>query len=188
MKQETATFDCFYLLDAEDRILDWGGPNWGKFAAENGGDELMTRDIAGQPIYDHVAGHFTKKFLREFLSGAREGTGPTRRTYRCDSPRVKRLMEMSAHDAGAGALSVEHRLVAEAPLAVEVALIESAPARAVDTLRCSICNRLRRSGGGDWREPDAYERAGEIRVVHTVCHDCRTGLAAQLPLRPLSDL
>jgi hypothetical protein len=174
------------LLDAEDRIRDWGGPNWLQFASENGASELAARNIAGQSIYDHVAGHFTKKFLREFLSGVRDGAGPTSRTYRCDSPKVKRLMEMRARKGERGYLSIEHKLVAEQPLAVEVTCEESPPARSVDTLRCSICNRLRRSGGGEWREPDEYERKGQVKVVHTVCTDCRSGLAAQLPLRPLT--
>ena len=183
MTEPEGSFDSFYLLDAEDRICAWGGPTWTKFAADNGDDALGGRNIAGQLIYDHVAGHFTKKFLREFFAGARDGAGPASRTYRCDSPRMKRLMEMYARKGENGALTVEHRLVAETPLTMEVACVDAAPARSVDTLRCSICNRLRRSSSGEWLEPDEYGRSGEIKVVHTVCQECRSGIEAQLPVR-----
>lgn len=183
MSVKTADYDCFYRLDDEDRILDWGGPNWNAFARENGG-ATGGRSLKGDLLYDHIVGHFTQRFLREFFAAARVAAAPLTRTYRCDSPRMKRLMEMRAQALGRGWLDVQHRLVAETPLPIEVAFREQPEGRRADYLRCSICNRLRRSNEDEWREPEEAGAKGELRVVHTVCSDCRNGLSAALPRRP----
>ena len=99
--------ECFYSLDAQDRIADWGGPSWSRFATENAGARLAVRDLRGERIYDHVAGHFTQRFLRQFFVDVRRAEAPLERTYRCDSPSVKRLMRMRASRVGEFGLRVE---------------------------------------------------------------------------------
>ena len=185
MKPDADPYDCFYLLDAQDRLLDCGGPTWDGFAIANGGESLTQHSLKGDSIYDHVAGHFTKKFLREFFHDVRAGTGATTRTYRCDSPSAKRLMEMRVQPLEDGALNVVHRLVAETPLAVVVDCQEAAAGRRSRHQRCSLCNRLRHTSADAWREPDEYEHSGPLTVVHTVCGDCRAGVEARITLRPI---
>jgi hypothetical protein len=175
---------CYYTLDAKDCIVDYGGPDWNAFAADNGKPELAAGQFKGQSIYAQVAGHFTQRFLREFFIAARTAAAPPSRPYRCDSPRVKRFMEMRAVAQDGGALRVEHRLIAETAMAVEVAPRELPGAGRADFLRCSICNRLKTPGGEDWREPDQVGVLGSLRVVHTVCKDCRSGISARAPRRP----
>jgi hypothetical protein len=180
-------FDLYYLLDVEDCIVEWDGPQWTPFAEGNEAGAAGIANFRGVRIYDQVAGHFTRRFLRAFFTMTRASDAPQIRCYRCDSPATKRLMEMRALAAGDGGLRVEHRLVAEMPALVEVACREAAGARRGGHLRCSICNRLRRRGAQEWRESDdGAVKAGPLRVVHTVCPDCRLGVAARLPLRPAS--
>ena len=184
MSDAEAAADTFYTLDADDRIVECGGPAWSAFAAENGGPELASGKLEGQSIYAHVAGHFTKRFLREFFIAARAAEAPLSRPYRCDSPRVKRYMEMRAAAQDGGALRVEHRLIAETAMAVTVTPRELPEGGRADFSRCSICNRLRGSGAQGWREPDQTGVLGLLRVVHTVCKDCRSGISARAPRRP----
>jgi hypothetical protein len=188
MSEGAAGYDCFYVLDAADRIEEWGGPTWRSFALDNGGGALAGASLKGMSIYQHVAGHFTQRFLREFFDFARTGPAPLSRRYRCDSPRMKRQMEMSASRQDGGRLRVEHRLVSEEPMAVEVECREKLNDSRADYLRCSLCNRLRRLGEEGWREPDRAGADGVVRVVHTVCADCRNGIASYSPLRPVSRL
>jgi len=176
-------YEIFYLLDAEDRFLDWGGPAWEGAARDGRATRLATANLTGDRIYDHVAGHFTQRFLRAFFAEARAAPGGLRRTYRCDAPRTKRLMEMWAEPMGEGTLRVRHRLIDETPMAFEVTTRETGDVMGVGHLRCSMCNRLRRRGSREWLEPDALPpAAGPIAVFHTICTDCRRGVAARLPI------
>ena len=173
-----ARFESFYLLDADDRLQAWGGPGWTR-------DATAGADLSRDSLYAHVAGHFTQRFLRAFFAEARAAPDVLTRRYRCDSPQSKRLYEMRAQPLGDGALRVEHWLIEEAPMAFAVETRET-PALA-SHLRCSICNRLQRRGVRDWREPDAEPAPpAPLAVIHTVCEDCRSGLAARLPIRATS--
>jgi hypothetical protein len=99
---------------------------------------------------------------------------------------VKRQMEMRACVERDGNLRIEHRLINETAMAVEVAPKETPGDSRVDFSRCSICNRLRRLGAEEWREPDEAGVVGALRVVHTVCQDCRSGISTHPPLRPVA--
>ena len=184
MSHADGAADTFYTLDAEDCIVECGGPAWSAFAIDNGRPELADARLKGQSIYAHVAGHFTQRFLREYFIAARTAAAPLSRAYRCDSPRAKRLMEMRAVAEGGGALRVEHRLISETPMAAEIAPRELPGEGRADFLRCSMCNRLRENGAQVWREPDQAGVLGALRVVHTVCKDCRSGISARAPRRP----
>ena len=177
---------CFYTLDAEDRIVDFGGPGWNAFAEANGGPELGRAGLKGASIYAQVAGHFTRRFLREFFVAGRAAKTPLTRVYRCDAPKLKRWMEMRACAEQDGRLRIEHRLVEASPMSVEVAPTQLPTGGRPDYSRCSICNRLRRFGAQDWREPDEAGAVGLQRVVHTVCKPCRGGISSHPPLRPVS--
>lgn len=163
---ETDAADIWYSLDSEDRIVAVGGAHW----ASAGGN------IVGTSVYDHVSGHFTRRFLRDFLSRARQQPGLMRQCYRCDSPDAKRLMEMRTETEHGNLLRVIHRMLQTCalPFPVHVREVRRAAAR---HLRCSSCNRLRRKGDDVWREPDDAAKPDEtVRVVHTVCPDCRRGI------------
>jgi hypothetical protein len=176
-------YESYYVLDAEDRILDWGGPAWASAARAGHATRLAVADFSGERIYEHVSGHFTQRFLRAFFAEARAAPGGRKRTYRCDSPSAKRLFEMRAETTNSGALRVEHWLIDTTPMAFDAPTHETRGARRVGHLRCSICNRLRRRGTREWREPDATpHEPGTVAVVHTVCEDCRRGVAARLPI------
>jgi hypothetical protein len=171
----------WYRLDAEDRIVGVGGA-WDAFARENGGDALAGDVLVGTRVYDHVVGHFTRRFLKDFLARARAAGGATRQSYRCDSPQAKRLMEMSAEACEAGTLCVSHKVIDERPLPFPVPMEDVTRRGVTGVLRCSNCNRVRGRGDSekDWREPElAPKSGGPMRVIHTVCADCRKGISAR---------
>lgn len=177
--------DSFYVLDAQDCILAWGGPSWDRLAHEALPDAPAI-DLRGQLLYNFVAGHFTRRFLKGFLAEARSTPQGLRRNYRCDSTRLKRLMEMRAEPTAACALRVTHYLIEEAPMSFEIAPATAKEARLAAFHRCSMCNRLRRRRAREWREPDDMTPRpdGPFWVVHTICKDCQRGVKARLPLKP----
>lgn len=163
---ETRGPEIWYLLDVDDRIIAVGGGDW----------TSAGHAIVGSRIYDHVAGHFTRRFLKEFLDQARRGGVPPRQCYRCDTPDTKRLMEMSAEMQDGRVLRVAHRMLAASALPFQVHF-KDVPRTKSRRLRCSTCNRLRGRNDEVWREPEDAVNAGEMAlVVHTICPDCREGI------------
>lgn len=160
---ETDAPEVWYLLDPDDRIIGVGGAGW----AFAGGS------VTGTSVYDHVAGHFSRKFLKEFLGRARRQSGLTRQCYRCDTPDAKRLMEMRVDQQSPDVLRVTHRTLGACALPFAVHFREVPRPRARH-LRCSSCNRLRGKRHDVWLEPEDAVGSGEtVLVVHTVCPDCR---------------
>jgi hypothetical protein len=177
--QQDAAAESWYVLDPDDRITGIGGSGW------PAGSEAYP----GTRIYDHVAGHFTRQFLKDFLQQARS-RGSTRQCYRCDSPVAKRLMEMSAVMQEGETLRVAHRMLGARalPFAVHFHEVPRASAR---LLRCSNCNRLRGIRGDVWREPEDGLQAGQTAlVVHTVCPECRShiGMRRQSAIFRIRDI
>lgn len=165
---DTPSQDVLLRLDGEDRIAEIGG-DWSDLKAA--GVEPAT--VVGRSLFDFVAGHFTRRFLRQFLSDVRTSGRPARRRYRCDSPATRRLMECHATPE-AGMMLLEHRLIAEEPFAVEIRANIAGPTRSFTHARCNVCNRLRARRSTDWLEPEvAVPHGGEVAVMYTVCGDCR---------------
>jgi hypothetical protein len=168
----------WYEIDLADRIGAVGGA-WNAFALDNNGEALVGASVIGTSIFDHIAGHFTKRFFREFLANGRSSS-QSKRTYRCDAPDRKRLMEMRAETTCDSRLRVSHTITEELPIERAVFVTEVGRSGLADHVRCSLCNRLRFRGSNAWREPDAaVPDGGSVRVIHTVCPDCRAEVSAR---------
>lgn len=164
-----------YRLDGKDRIIEVGAA-WNDMATANGGDAAIAEKIIGSNIFDHISGHFTRQFFRDFIEQARTGM-PTERPYRCDSPIEKREMKMLVRLDDEGTLLVDHETIKVEVLAPSLTLRAAIGARNA-VLRCSICARLRLKDGEAWREPEAVAHEfRSLRVIHTVCVSCREAIA-----------
>ncbi len=175
---------CFFRLDAGDRIVDWGGAQWDSFAEANGAPALAKVDLTGDSLFAHVAGRATKIYLAAFFSQTRALSQPQLRFYRCDSPAVKRLMQMRVSWEIFGGLFLAHRLVADAPAAREIVVV-CRPGGRPRYLRCSICNRLALRNNDDWREAEAWAPvASSVRAEYAVCENCAAGAVELKDLWP----
>lgn len=176
-----SVFRC--RIDRFDRIVELAGRDLTDFVETRAGAE---NDVIGTSIYDHVSGHFTRRFLRSFIEHARKSGEQPRRLYRCDSPHYRRLMEMRAIPEEDGAVCLEHRLIEESRFDFPID-VRAAPKRGLAYyLRCSNCCRLRPIRHGEWREPEYYAQPDRIhQVVHTICPSCQSGqVVRRLILRP----
>ncbi len=175
--------EIFYRLSREDTIVEVGGA-WDRFAVANDGQNLLSDRILGQSIYAHVLGEPTRDFVWTMLDGVRKLKRPVRQTYRCDSPGLKRFMQMTIEPEEASGLCLRHRLVSTAPLVLPVQFRAVAPgtARAHLTFRCSCCNRLNVDGA--WHDPEQASFTPELkqlidqgvmRIAYSVCPSCKSG-------------
>lgn len=164
-------------IDHLDRIVRVG-PFWDQFLLDNdGGGECSSSEIQGKSVWEFVLGDPTRIWLNTLLSLARLRKSPVERPYRCDSPHVRRFMQMNIIPEETKLVRMEHILVREEQRVVTVE-IHLAP-RVAENLyrRCSICCRV--DFGGTWTEPDnPPESWGDaplrpLQVIYAVCEECQ---------------
>lgn len=168
----------YYLLDGRDRIADAGGA-WDRFAMENDGNDILRERVIGSSIYDHVVGDTSGMFLRTLLSSVRLLGRPLTRPYRCDSPDTKRFMEMTLVAEEDDSVRLSHRLVRSEPFGQRF-IFTVERGRQAFLVRCSMCNRVKRSN--HWMEPEVAAQTGEFQagqpqsVIYGVCPRCLEGI------------
>lgn len=175
----TSAADVYYCLDPEDRITEIGG-NW--LQGVPVGDDPLAQRYVGTVLYDHVSGHFTRRFLRQFLAHVRLTGGGRRTMYRCDSFVEKRLIEMRASAETPFCLRLTHVQIAAIDMPFPIMIETALKPRLAVARRCSICNRLQPRGQTGWFEPEiacSQAAVSPYHVVHTVCADCRNGITVK---------
>ena len=176
-----------YTLDLDDRIIAVTG-NWDGFALANGGPAILSATIIGRRLDEFVSGDVTRMFVRTMLMSARMLKRSIHRPYRCDSPQLRRFMEMTVMPHGGGMLEVRHRQIRCEPLSctVTIASVAAAPTSGF-IKRCSICNHIRIRQV--WSEVDeaildgrlAKDAAAALRVIYGVCPDCLRASGRPMP-------
>lgn len=173
--QEPQVYTLSYWLDSNNIIVEVGG-QWENFACENQAYELTARRVIGRNLLDFVSGDVTRMYVDTLIRSALLQRRPLVRNYRCDSPTVRRDMEMRLSVEDSGLLRWEHRLVQAQPFNRSLAFRAANPVNTRNFLvRCSICNRLKSAGG--WQEAEAVPEisntdSAEVSVIYGVCPSC----------------
>jgi hypothetical protein len=167
-----------YTLDPDDAITAVTG-DWDRFALDNGGDESLSTKVIGRRLDHFISGDVTLMFVRTLLMSARTLKRTVQRPYRCDSPQLKRFMEMTIVPRGNGVLEVCHRQVRSEPYRYSLPVTAAMPGAGSNFVkRCSLCQRIR--VGQMWSEVDDAVLEGRLQpgaaaklvVVYGVCPDC----------------
>ncbi|WP_139228481.1 hypothetical protein [Planctomicrobium piriforme] len=166
-----APFDVIYQVDRQDLIVNVNS-QWDQFANENGG--LIAKSVLGRKLFDFIVGDSSRMYVDTMFQHTRLLKKGVVRQYRCDSPSMKRFMEMRIEPGSDGLLIVSHRIIKSEPVAPVVNFLYHP--KAFVLRRCSVCNRLNRDGR--WRELDQVlypAMAGaNLPVRYDVCGDCQT--------------
>jgi predicted RNA-binding Zn-ribbon protein involved in translation (DUF1610 family) len=175
------TLGMSYTIDASDTIVAVSGA-WDEFACNNEGKATVAKQVIGQKLDRFIHGDDTLMFVRTMIMSARTLQRAVVRPYRCDSPGIKRYMEMTVQPHAMGMVEVTHRELRCESMAPKVRMIAAAPATGSTVIkRCSMCNRIRVQQ--HWSEVDEALAAGQLaandlstlRVVYGVCPDCLAG-------------
>lgn len=161
-----------YLLNKHDIIINVSGI-WDEFAIKNRGVNVCANDVCGHSIWLYVTGDVTRMWLNAIFQLARVGGNPIERAYRCDSPNLKRYMQMRLTPHPDGTLLVEHQVLKTEERDEEMNIrYKHSSTLAGTRQRCSVCGRIRLA---DWVEPLPEHHGGDntIVVTYTVCEACR---------------
>lgn len=163
-------------VDRTNRIVAIGGP-WDEVALANGGAAVVVERVLGTGLIDHVHGDPARMLVLTVLDRVRRFGTPRSVPYRCDTPHLKRWMEMTLTPAPDGTVTFEHRLLRSESMQRPVRFAAARPGapRRPAIIRCSSCNRVRDASG--WHEPDAVRFSAEAV-------DRPPGTAVGAPPRP----
>jgi hypothetical protein len=175
---------CRYNLDAELRIQAVDDA-WSEFAAANEAPELVTPGPLGRPLFDYIQDATTVHLYRALFERVR-GTGrPIELPFRCDSPGLRRFLEMEIRPGPSAGLELHTRVLHLEPRA-PTALLERGSRRSSDLLRmCSWCKAV--EARDQWCEVEQavvalrlFERELLPMVTHGICPPCYLRVVALL--------
>lgn len=165
-----------HTVDAAGNIVAVNG-EWVEFARENGAPELVRESVVGRAIWEFMEGRETRHISRLLLDKVRSTGKSLSLPYRCDSPALRRFMEMEIVPVGGGAVEFRSRLLDVEPRD-PVLLLDPHAGRGEEFLTvCSWCRRARVSSV--WVELDEavkmldlFSSAALPQLTHGICQDC----------------
>ncbi|MBI2400228.1 MAG: hypothetical protein HYV23_04115 [Deltaproteobacteria bacterium] len=176
MAEPADTRVFIHTVDA-DGYITAVNDEWVEFARENGAPELAREALVGRAIWVFIEGMETRHISRLLLDKARRcGKGLTI-PYRCDSPDLKRFMEMEIVPLENGTVEFRSRLL-KVEKREPVRLLDPQAGRGNEFLTiCSWCRRARIASV--WLELDEvvkkldlFSSASLPQLTHGVFEDC----------------
>lgn len=177
-----------YRLDQRDDIV-WVSDSWLPFAVANDAPELTPERVRARSLWDFVADPTTAHLYEQILARVRRDD-VARFNFRCDSPRQRRLMEMTIRlnpdrlvEFATRVLQVEERS--------PVALLARSAVRSERRLgACGWCSRIKLDEDR-WvsaeivvRELRLFEQERVPQLAHGICAACLAAVRRDLERRP----
>lgn len=173
-----------YRVNQADHITfvdEW----WLAFAAENRATGVDEASILGRSIWDFIADEPTRQLYRELHDRVRSSNQPIEVPFRCDSPTLRRYMQLTIHHEGEGQLRYESVLLRVSPQRRLRVLNPAADRSNAFLTMCSFCKRSLIEPAG-WLELEdialklrMYDQPRVPELHYTVCPDCEKQLAGQ---------
>ncbi len=165
-----------YRIDREDRITHVNSA-WLSFAEENWNIDLG-RGVLQRPIWDFIADTETRHIFRAMLAKVRESRRTISVPFRCDSPHIRRFMEMEIVPLPDNNVQFNCSLL-RTERRPYMGLLDPASDRSDEYLTmCSWCKRIR-LGADEWVEVeeavkrlDLFESEGLPQLTHGLCNGC----------------
>ncbi len=165
-----------YLI-TDDGIIIKTSINWDIFANLNDGNSATTNNVIGKSIYSFIYDKETINWLKKIILLVKTYHEPIIKIYRCDSPNLKRFMEMSVSNIDKNIIVVYHRVLRVENIE-KVIYFETTDSLNSSVKRCSICNKLRINH--KWYEieniPNSFFdnlKELKLKVFYGVCSKCR---------------
>lgn len=169
------TTNNYYCLDNKNIIVSVSN-NWNNFAEENDGLSIFSENVIGKSIWDFISGNTTKMWLDCIFQLARLRKSKIEKTYRCDSPDIKRYMKMIIIPDIDGFLKIEHQIMSTEVQETPVFIYASPTKNDKFKKRCSVCGRILQDNC--WYEPANLNDSitQNFLVIYTVCNECKRSL------------
>jgi hypothetical protein len=163
-----------YVIDADNCIVDVD-LQWLAFARANDADSLGKDAVIGEYLIKYIAGWETADFYSKIYKVLRKTGKELTLPFRCDSPDVRRYMELRLIPLEDGCIQHIGRLLRREQRKY-VPLLDPGLGRTGDYQKiCSICRKIM-TDNGQWEEieealdePYSVPFSGLRRLSHTLC-------------------
>ncbi len=171
------TDDTFlrYRIDPHDILMSVSA-KWDDVATEAGSAHLHGHAILGQPLWRFIGDVGTSEIYRHILTRVRSGPAVAL-TLRCDTPDMRRTIELHMSAAADGSVNFASRIVAAEVRAYQAMLDVRTPRSAELLHVCGWCKKFQVQGR--WIEvEDAVSTLGLFddaicpRMSHGICDPC----------------
>lgn len=170
-----------YQVDDHD-ILTYFNKEWDIFAAENHSPAMYSAKVDHTSLWAYIHDFETKQIHKALLARVRADRHLRQLPFRCDSPDMRRYMEMDIIHVGQGTVEYQCRTIHTEKRQPVPASPEAVQPQGPFLRMCSWCNKM--DGGHDsWLEIEdavvALDLLGrEILppISHTMCDHCLAAL------------
>lgn len=175
--------EIHYRLNDRDEIV-FVNQAWDQFAMANAGGHLIAAQVLGRSLWEFISDITTQALYQDILSRARSGRS-IRFPLRCDSPGVRRILEMHVTCGPDRVADIRVRTIAEKPCPPQP-LLDAARPHSDDLLQvCGWCKKV--NIGGRWVEVEEavsarglFDRSLLPDVTHGICDLCYKRMSATL--------
>lgn len=175
-----------YLLDERDQIISTGG-DWNDFATQNDASELSDEKLMGRPLLDFVSGKVTRSYIQVLIEQVRKSGQSIALDYRCDSPDVRRFMQMKVSPSLNNGIRFQNRVLRIEPRETPVTFYRPAERIRGCYNRCSMCNRIKVAEV--WGEAESLlprrEYQKGVAVIYGICPGCNDSFHKNIGLSVL---
>lgn len=179
MKNRDALETYVYRIDRHDRIVSVS-ENWTAFAAENEGLETChPKVVLHRSLWDFIQDDETRHLYGIVIDKVRSTGLPVAFPFRCDSPEMRRRLELEILPQGGGSLEFRSTVLETESREPQDLLKRNArPSSGAILTICSMCKKVRLPSGG-WREVEEavaslglFDEAQLPDLSHGVCPAC----------------
>jgi hypothetical protein len=169
--------DIEYVIDNNDKVISVNDA-WDAFALCNDAPGLLSECVIGRDWREFVQGDATRMYMEAILTATRCLGMRVSQSYRCDSPREKRYVQLTVELLADHHVLFHHHTtqVFEQKYVVNY-VVPTLPVVAHKKVkRCSMCNRIELQGS--WLETEQAVESGflkagaEVPVFYGICPDC----------------
>lgn len=169
--------EVIYRIDRDGLLTDFN-PQWDRFAAANGSPELSRRKIRRRLLWSFIQDPETRHAHHTLIDRARARRGLIDLPFRCDSPALRRYMEMDILPLDDGGIEYRCRTLRTETRPAMPLDARATEASAAFVRMCSWCKQVD-LGGDRWVEIE--EAVGPLgllsrerfpSVTHTICGQC----------------
>ena len=176
-----------YRINSRDEII-FVNDIWDQFAVLNKSFSVIGSKILGRPIWEFMSDLTTHNIYLEMVKKARRGE-PVRFKFRCDSPDMRRLLEMQITLVENEQIQFESKTIMAEMRSFQRFFSIDTPRSEQMISVCSWCNRLNNGKDFWWEVEDAinilgiFEKDKLPNISYRTCDECCGPLIKQINVK-----
>jgi hypothetical protein len=163
----------YAVVDTEYRLL-WVGGEWDEFALQNAAQHALANTVLSTSLMSHIAGEESRVVTARLIDTVLTTKRPLRVKYRCDSPSMARLFQLTIQPMKDDRALMVHDLKDAWHFSPPLNMWHydlNAP-----DCKCSFCGDIRFAGSSDWTTCDDIGDRHPTHVFYEVCPTCQAAV------------